>query len=207
MVWSSQTHEEEPLTELSTGPKISYEWSPDGKGLLVSQAPSASERMQVWLLNLADAPHAEISAQKIVSDSVYGLYQAHYSSDGRWIVLEAFKSAGPVSRLYVTPASGGPLTEITDGTYWADKPRWSPDGKTIYFVSGRSGAFNVWGIGFDPSSGKPRGEVFPVTSFESPGPTVPRQIPDVELSLTQDKLVLTMEELSGSIWVLDNVGP
>jgi hypothetical protein len=36
---------------------------------------------------------------------------------------------------------------------------------------------------------------------------VPRQIEDVELSLTQDKLVLTMEELSGSIWVLDNVGP
>jgi hypothetical protein len=30
-------------------------------------------------------------------------------------------------------------------------------------------------------------------------------IPNVELSLTQDKLVLTMEERSGSIWVLDNV--
>ena len=34
---------------------------------------------------------------------------------------------------------------------------------------------------------------------------VPRSIADVELSLNQDKLVLTMQELSGSIWVLDNV--
>jgi hypothetical protein len=32
-------------------------------------------------------------------------------------------------------------------------------------------------------------------------------IQDVELLLTQDKLVLTMEELSGSIWLLDNVAP
>jgi len=27
--------------------------------------------------------------------------------------------------------------------YWDDKPRWSPDGKTIYFVSNRTGFFNV----------------------------------------------------------------
>jgi len=56
----------------------------------------------------------------------------------------------------------------------------------------------VWGIHFDPVSRKPRGEPFQVTAFESPGPMVPRQIPEVELSLTQEKLVLTMEELSGS---------
>jgi hypothetical protein len=34
---------------------------------------------------------------------------------------------------------------------------------------------------------------------------VPKYIYPVELSLTQDKLVLTMEKRSGSIWVLDNV--
>jgi hypothetical protein len=34
---------------------------------------------------------------------------------------------------------------------------------------------------------------------------IPRFIPPVGLSLTQNKLVLTMAEESGSIWVLDNV--
>ena len=34
---------------------------------------------------------------------------------------------------------------------------------------------------------------------------IPRWIPPVGLSLTQDKLVMTMAEESGSIWVLDNV--
>jgi hypothetical protein len=35
--------------------------------------------------------------------------------------------------------------------------------------------------------------------------TIPRWIPAVDLSLNQQKLVLTMEEVSGGIWVLDNV--
>jgi hypothetical protein len=32
-------------------------------------------------------------------------------------------------------------------------------------------------------------------------------IPKVDFSLTQNRFVLTMEQRSGSIWVLDNVGP
>lgn len=34
---------------------------------------------------------------------------------------------------------------------------------------------------------------------------VPQQLAPVELSLTQDRLALTMQEISGSIWMLDNV--
>jgi hypothetical protein len=35
---------------------------------------------------------------------------------------------------------------------------------------------------------------------------VPQQIQAVGLSLSQNKFVLTMQDLSGSVWVLDNVG-
>src|SRR6266550_2027550 len=73
------------------------------------------------------------------------------------------------SALYVVPAAGGAWTRITDGKHWDDKPRWSPDGKTIYFVSGRGGFFNVWGIHFDPAGGKPIGEPFQVSTFGGPG--------------------------------------
>ena len=100
---------------------------------------------------------------------------------------------------------GGAWIPVTDGRNWDDKPRWSPDGKTIYFVSSRRGVYNVWGIRFDSTNGKPVGDAFPVTAFGSPGLVMPDVIPLEELSLTQDKLVLTMEDRSGSIWVLDNV--
>jgi WD40-like Beta Propeller Repeat len=109
------------------------------------------------------------------------------------------------SILYVTPANGGPWIRITDGKHWDDKPRWAPDGKTLYFVSSQRGFFNVWGIRFDPSKGKVVGDPFRVTAFESPSLMVPAEMGNVGLSLTQEKLVLTMSEVSGSIWMLDNV--
>lgn len=69
------------------------------------------------------------------------------------------------------------------------------------------GFFNVWGIRFDAVKGKPVGDPVQVTSFERPSLMVPTNIPPVELSLTQDKVVLTVAQVSGSIWILDNVGP
>jgi Tol biopolymer transport system component/DNA-binding winged helix-turn-helix (wHTH) protein len=207
MIWSSQTHSEEPLTTLSdTTQRFAYDWSSDGASLLVSQNTTDSKE-EVWLLPVAAAPHAETAARKIISDPKHDLYQAHFSPNGRWIVFEATGNLPTIaeSALYVVPAGGGAWTRITDGKHWDDKPRWSTDGKTLYFVSGRGGVFNVWGIHFDPVRGKPAGEPFRVSAFEGHGPMIPRWIPLVELSLSENKLVLNMAEVSGGIWVLDNV--
>ena len=51
----------------------------------------------------------------------------------------------PESALYIVPASGGAWTRITNSKNWDDKPRWSPDGRTIYFVSRHGGFNNLWG--------------------------------------------------------------
>ncbi len=34
---------------------------------------------------------------------------------------------------------------------------------------------------------------------------IPQHIPSVELSVNQNQLVVTMEQVSGSIWMLENV--
>jgi Tol biopolymer transport system component/DNA-binding winged helix-turn-helix (wHTH) protein len=207
MIWSSQTHSEEPLTTLSEIQRFPYDWSPDGASLLVVSQVATDTKCEVWLVPVAAAPHAETAARKIISDPKHDLYQPHFSPNGRWIVFDAVASSPTIAEptLYVVPAAGGAWTRITDGKHWDDKPRWSPDGRTIYFVSGRGGFFNVWGIRFDPAEGKPVGEPFRVSAFEGPGLMIPKWIPPVELSLNQDKLVLNMAEVSGGIWVLDNV--
>ena len=102
-------------------------------------------------------------------------------------------------------ASGGPLIRIAEGKHWDDKPRWSPDGNIIYFLSEREGFFNVWGIRFDSGRARPIGEPFPVTTFSSPRLMVAKSIAPVSISLTQDRLVVTMAQSSGNIWLLDNV--
>ena len=201
MMWSSQSRTEEPLTTSSRSSGDAHDWSGDGKWLLISQGKN------VWLLPVASRPNAEAAAQKVTSSPTYELYQCHFSPDGRWIVFEAVRYSPVESILYVMAATGGPWIRITDGKHWDDKPRWSPDGKTIYFVSGRGGFFNVWGIRFDAVKGKPVGDPFHITSFDSPSLMVPTNIPPVEVSITQEKLVLTIAEVSGSIWILDNVDP
>jgi Tol biopolymer transport system component/DNA-binding winged helix-turn-helix (wHTH) protein len=201
VVWSSQNHEEESLTTLNPPFRVPWDWSSDGKWLMC-----ASER-DIWLVPVASAPHAETTARKITtSDPEYRIYRPHISPNLRWIVFEAVTtSANPHATLFVVPASGGPWRRITDGKHRDGKAGWSPDGKTIYFVSEHDGFFNVWGIHFDPSAGRAVGQPFQVSKFESPHPMFPRWIGGVGLSVTPDKLVLTMAEESGNIWVLDNV--
>jgi Tol biopolymer transport system component len=206
VTWSTEGRTEVPVTALSHNHLFVFDWSPDGEWLLASQENRETGKFEIWKLPVADA-HAKGKAQLIVSDPSYNLWQGNYSSDGRWIVFEAVEdqTMRSVSTIYVVAAAGGPWIRITDGKHWDDKPRWSPDGKVIYFLSERSGFFNVWGIHFDPAKGTPAGDPFQVTTFDKPNLMVAEPMSTVGLSLTHDRLVVTVAQVSGSIWVLDNV--
>ena len=58
--------------------------------------------------------------------------------DGRTIVFDL------LGDLYAMPASGGQAKQITSGLGFDTQPAFSPDDKTIAFVSDRSGAENLW---------------------------------------------------------------
>jgi hypothetical protein len=66
-------------------------------------------------------------------------------------------------------------------------------------------SFNVCGVYFDPAKGGPVGDPFPVTALDNPNLMVARSIEAVGLSLTQDRLVVTVAQVSGSNWMLDNM--
>ena len=80
-----------------------------------------------------------------------------------------------------------------------------PMGKQSIF-SGTARASSTCGaLHFDPTKGMPQGEPFPVTSFDNPSLMIPRDISPVDISLNEDRLVLPLAQVSGSIWILDNV--
>ena len=148
-------------------------------------------------------PHPTQRRGRVVipSQSEY-IDELRISPNGRWIVFESVKGgigpAGTANAILCTvPVSGGKWIRITDGTAWDDKPRWSDDGRLIYFISTRSGFPNVWATRFDPEQGGTVGQPFQVTSLESPGLMVSDKLDVSSMSLSSNRLVLSMKEASG----------
>jgi Tol biopolymer transport system component/DNA-binding winged helix-turn-helix (wHTH) protein len=184
-----------------------WDWSLDGKWILGGSDSQIPGRHAICMFPIAAAPHAEAQMRLITSHPEKNLYQASFSPDQRWIsFIAAPATAAGISTIYVVPSSGGEWTPITEAKYFDDKPRWSPDGRRLYFVSNRTGFFNVWGIGFDPATGRPRGEPFRVTNFESPARMILPDVATMEMALAADRIVLPIMEVTGGIWILENVG-
>ena len=179
------------------------DWSPDGARLLHNCPPPEQ------FATLCDSPATATSAadaRPVVIDPDYSIWQGRYSPDGRWVLFNAQGRKDPgVSILGVAPASGGKWIPLTDRTLWADKARWSPDGRAIYFISNRESAFfDVWGIEFDPATGSSTGKEFRVTRYEDPGRMVAASALS-ELAVTPTRIIVPITETSGSIWVLDGL--
>ncbi|MBC7896618.1 MAG: PD40 domain-containing protein, partial [Cytophagaceae bacterium] len=71
------------------------------------------------------------------------------TTEGTWISLDvspdgrtiAFELLGD---LYSIPTAGGTATRLTSGQGYDTQPRYSPDGKSLVFLSDRNGSENVW---------------------------------------------------------------
>ena len=113
-----------------------------------------------------------------------------WSPDGEWLV---FMQSG--SRLWRVPAAGGnpePLTE--EG--WYGTPRWSRDGKRVFFTGGHPGARrNLWAV--SPEDGKVR----------AVAELVGRQggVGFFCLATDGEYLYFAWQEDLGDIWVMDVV--
>ena len=61
------------------------------------------------------------------------------------------------------------------------------------------------GMRFDPVGAEVTSEPFQVTSFESPGKMISPLMVDAQIALSNDRLVVPIREVTGSIWMLENV--
>jgi Tol biopolymer transport system component/DNA-binding winged helix-turn-helix (wHTH) protein len=199
------TRREKPLSNLTQKFLIVFDWSSDGKSLLVSEQNDQTGKTEIWREPVPGTDNSP-SRKRIVSRPDCDFWQEKLSPDGKWIAFEAIcdNPRGFSSTIFVVPADGGAWIRLTEGKHWDDKPRWSPDGRRIYFVSDRNGYLNVFGV---PFSGHGIGDVFEVTHFDNPSQQIPEVVPMVGLSIARNRLMVTVSRRSGSLWILEGVNP
>jgi Tol biopolymer transport system component/DNA-binding winged helix-turn-helix (wHTH) protein len=66
----------------------------------------------------------------------------HWSPDAKWIAMDY--RGGKHSQIYVVDSEGRNFHALTSGDYENEVPRWSRDGRSIYFSSNRTGNWQLW---------------------------------------------------------------
>src|SRR5437868_221450 len=93
------------------------------------------------------------------------------SPDGKWVAFSAvdvnLAANTRTPHLWVIPLAGGEARQLTSGQAGEDRPRWSPDGKRLAFISSREGGSQVWVQDFDSAAGNLTGEPRKFTSIST----------------------------------------
>ncbi len=175
-------------------------WSRDGKMVLIDSLAGTPQRLAISLIELENDRKTVL-----IADPQSDLTQASFSPDQRSIVFVAL-AEGSAARLFLAPFHAGAATTakewvaLTDGKAWDTAPRWSPDGKLVYFASTRDGHFCIWARRLDVL-GRPSGDPFAVAHFHTlrrPAPVLPANTMD--LFVTRDQLLVSLGDQTGNIW-------
>jgi dipeptidyl aminopeptidase/acylaminoacyl peptidase len=96
----------------------------------------------------------------------------HISPDGKWVAFTAqdvsLEKNTKIPHLWIVPVAGGETRRLTTpDAPGEDRVRFSPDGKSVSFISARDGGNQVWVQEFDPQNGVLMGAARKVTTIST----------------------------------------
>ncbi len=108
------------VTHLTDSPR-DISWSPDGTRLAFRSRVDADSD---WGISLPGRPDGAewTETPRIVE-------RANYKRDRRGFIDPGYE------HIFVVPADGGPVRQVSNGDYDHGSPVWAPDGETMYFSS------------------------------------------------------------------------
>ena len=130
----SRSKRSRPSSSFETDPHF----SPDGRRLAFVSGRSG--HVQIWVA-AADGSNA----RQLTHNMRQWPGSPSWSPDGRSIAFDS-GDVGEQVRIWTIDADGGTPRQITSGPGNQSVPRWSRDGKWIYFSSDRASTRNIWRV-------------------------------------------------------------
>ena len=125
--------------------------------------------------------HKHYDFDSTVAHAVKGIYAPALSPDGRQVAFVA------LNQVYVMPIGGKPVA-ITSDAFYKQGPAWSPDGKTLAYVSDKEGVENI----YLHDVGSPDTIVDRRAAPSASAQIMPAWSPDGKLIAFQDQTMATM---------------
>jgi Tol biopolymer transport system component len=145
------------LTDFGFSPS----WSPDGRQIVVAtedrpQPFDASSRSELLIVDM------DTGAKRMLfeGDSASPSWSPHGKRIAFWRQLNGQRDILTIPASRMNGEKPVPVTDDADVDW---DPFWSPDGRYLYYGSGRGGSMNLWRIAIDESTGKMQSLPEPLT--------------------------------------------
>jgi Tol biopolymer transport system component len=129
-----------------------YDWSPDGGFILALR--SKNDITELTLISTLDG---SIHAIRSIPSQMFMFDKANFSLDGRFVAFSFVRDGNPPHGDVFLMTANGQNEIVVAGHPSEDRlVGWAPDGKSLIFLSDRSGSWDIWTVHI--AGGKQKGE-------------------------------------------------
>ena len=158
-----------------------YDWTPEGAGLVTALSRSGNGALALARLDLDSGERQFLDYRRTDDDQDL---EPHYSPDGRFIAFR--RGIAPYSDLFVMPAAGGEVRQVTHIASRIRGHAWTRDGSALVFASNVAGSMALYVVDVDSGNMQPLGvspAEYPSASHDAD--TIAYEIPRTQNRLTR----------------------
>jgi tricorn protease len=120
------------LTQLEPGFRYRPQWSPDSKKIAF-----VDFAMRLWLYDFESKTNAQIDKQRWLYEGELAAFRVSWSPDSRWLAYAGDLESGRTA-IVLYDTKEAQRHQVTSGYYDDSQPVFDPEGKYLFFRSGRT---------------------------------------------------------------------